>query len=167
MHCSNREGQLLDKALAKQIARREAQLDSFLQRNVSVIVRTSTPNPDTTCENNFPSQFFSTPTTIFVPHVPEDNNLSLRNLLHNLSHQPEDQPLLPPRHPTLLLPGEEIAPTVPWTPPRQESFDSQLESGPREPLLCCDWYLYVILQIRPYLVISDLPVVAELLNSDL
>ena len=114
-HCSNREGQLLDKALAKQIARREAQLDSFLQRNVSVIVRTSTPNPDTSCENNCPSQFFPTPTTTFVPHVPKHNSLPVRTLLHDLSHQPEDQPLLPPRHPTLLLPAE----SEPWTPPRQ------------------------------------------------
>ena len=138
--CSNREGQLLDKALAKQLARREAQLDSFLQRNVSVIVRTSTPNPDTTCENNCSNQFFPTPNTTSVPHVPEDNNLPLRTFLHDLSHNPEDQPHLPPRHPTLL------APTEPWTPPRresfdlqqesrQESFDSQPESRPREPLL--------------------------------
>ena len=46
-------GQLLDKALAKQIAVREAELDSLAapsnKKNVSVIVRCSTPDPEATC----------------------------------------------------------------------------------------------------------------------
>ena len=48
-------GQLLDKALAKQIAAREAELDSLAapnKKNVSVIVRCSTPNPELECSNN-------------------------------------------------------------------------------------------------------------------
>ena len=42
-------GQLLDKALAKQIARRESELDSLtapIKNNVSVIVRCSCSTPD-------------------------------------------------------------------------------------------------------------------------
>ena len=44
--------QLLDKALTKQIAIREAELDSLVapkKKNVSVIVRCSTPDPETEC----------------------------------------------------------------------------------------------------------------------
>ena len=46
--------QLLDKALAKVISIRKEELDSKKpepKNNVSVIVRCSTPDPDTTCKN--------------------------------------------------------------------------------------------------------------------
>ena len=51
-------GQLLDKALAKQIARREAELDSLSappNNSVSVIVTCSTPDPEATCSKNDPA----------------------------------------------------------------------------------------------------------------
>ena len=49
--------QLLDKALAKVILIRKEELDSFSKKpgpknNVSVIVRCSTPDPDTSCKVN-------------------------------------------------------------------------------------------------------------------
>ena len=51
-------GQLLDRALAKQIARREAELDSLtapINKKVSVIVRSSTPDPEADCSNRNPA----------------------------------------------------------------------------------------------------------------
>ena len=50
--CPDSSGHLLDKALAKQIAVRKAELDKLLPNNVSVIVRTSTPDPEVLCEDN-------------------------------------------------------------------------------------------------------------------
>ena len=52
--CPDRSGHLLEQALAKQIAIREAELDSFSlpKKNVSVIVRCSTPDPDVECRDN-------------------------------------------------------------------------------------------------------------------
>ena len=61
-------GQLLDKALAKQIAKREAELDSLTasnKKNVSVIVRCSTPDPEATCSKGNPASHFP-------DQVPED-----------------------------------------------------------------------------------------------
>ena len=61
-------GQLLDKALAKQIAVREAELDSLAapsKKNVSVIVRCSTPDPEAECSKNNTASHFP-------EKVPED-----------------------------------------------------------------------------------------------
>ena len=58
-------GQLLDKALTKQIAIREAELDSLVapkkKKNVSVIVRCSTPDPETKCLKDNPASHFPDP----------------------------------------------------------------------------------------------------------
>ena len=86
-------GQLLDRALAKQLAVRKAELDSLLPNSVSVIVRTSTPDPNLSCEDSFfphsHNQSHSYPPT---PQFPDYNSLPLR---------------VPPlsRHPVLHLPG--------------------------------------------------------------
>ena len=122
------QGQLLDKALAKQIAVRQAELDSLLlPRSVSVIVRSSTPDPEATCEEScldnsvFP---IANPT---LPHIaPQDSSVPLSNFLDSI----EEGPPLPPRHPVVLQPGGvgggtpviSRAPSVPWSPPRREDF---------------------------------------------
>ena len=72
-------GQLLDKALAKQIAVREAELDSLSapnKKNVSVIVRCSTPDPEATCSKNNSISHFPHP-----DKVPEDFSIPLNYLL--------------------------------------------------------------------------------------
>ena len=73
--CLDKPGQLLDKALAKQIQVREAELDSLSKNtpvptnNVSVIVRSSTPNPNATCSNHQESHFPPlTPQAVPVDH---------------------------------------------------------------------------------------------------
>ena len=70
-------GQLLDKALAKQIAKREAELDSLTasnKKNVSVIVRCSTPDSEATCSKGNPASHFP-------DQVPEDFSIPLNYLL--------------------------------------------------------------------------------------
>ena len=65
-------GQLLDKALTKQIAIREAELDSLVapkKKNVSVIVRCSTPDPETKCSKNNPASHFPDPDKVFYYHL--------------------------------------------------------------------------------------------------
>ena len=98
-------GQLLDKALTKQIAIREAELDSLVapkKKNVSVIVRCSTPDPETKCSKDNPASHFPDP-----DKVPEDFSFPLNYFLE--SSENLENPPLPPHHP---------APGVPWTPPR-------------------------------------------------
>ena len=97
-------GQLLDKALAKQIARREAELDSLSapnKKNVSVIVRWSTPDPEAECSKNNTASHFP-------EKVPEDFSFPLNHFIE--SFEDSEAPPLPPRHLT--------APGIPWTPPR-------------------------------------------------
>ena len=146
-------GQLLDQALAKQLAVRRAELDSLLPKNISVIqFRSSTPDPQVSCENHF-----------FSHHQPETNlnllvpvNLSLptHNYLDNLENSTEAPPPLLPRHPVLRIrassaggaPVNVSAPEVPWTPPRpsiicerstlnHSSLLDLLDSGETAPLL--------------------------------
>ena len=146
-------GQLLDQALAKQLAVRRAELDSLLPKNISVIqFRSSTPDPQVSCENQF-----------FSHHHPETNqnlpvpvNLSLptHNYLDNLENSTEAPPPLLPRHPVLRIrassaggaPVNVSAPEVPWTPPRpsiicersnlnHSSLLDLLDSGETAPLL--------------------------------
>ena len=57
-----RGGSLLDNALARQLSIRKAELDNLLPKNVSVIVRSSTPNPEATCEETHES--------LVSPHIP-------------------------------------------------------------------------------------------------
>ena len=127
----DRSGHLLDQALAKQIAVREAELDSFSKpnKNVSVIVRCSTPDPEAECREEFPHTH---PHALTPQAIPVDRSLPLNYLLHSLENL--DQPPLPPRHPVSQLraghaggaPLNSSAPAVPWTPPR---------SSPSGPLL--------------------------------
>ena len=75
-------GQLLDKALAKQIAVREAELDSLAapsKKNVSVIVRCSTPDPEATCSKTNPISHFPDP-----DKVPNDFSIPQTTFLNPL-----------------------------------------------------------------------------------
>ena len=95
--CPDSSGHLLDKALAKQIAVRKAELDKLLPNNVSVIVRTSTPDPEVLCEDNH--QNFCVQDSS-EPPITEDFLLPLNNYLDCVSNQtPEQPPQVPPRHP--------------------------------------------------------------------
>ena len=115
-------GQLLDKALAKQIAVREAELDSLAapsnKKNIFVIVRCWTPDPEATCTKKTPASHFPDP-----DKVPEDFSISLNYFLE--STQDLEAPPLPPRH-TVLLNNSPLAhptaPEVPWTPPRHSPY---------------------------------------------
>ena len=77
-----RGGSLLDNALARQLSIRKAELDNLLPKNVSVIVRSSTPNPEATCEETHES--------LVSPHIPtnsiapEDFSYPLNNLLNTI-----------------------------------------------------------------------------------
>ena len=119
---SEEGGSFLENALVKQLSIRKAELDNLLPKNVSVIVRSSTPNPEATCEE--------THEDLVSPHIPgnslapEDFSYPLNNLLNGLENQQEGSaPPLPPRHPVLLRVGSasnlanRSAPEVPWTPP--------------------------------------------------
>ena len=116
-------GSLLDRALVRQLSVRKAELDNLLPKNVSVIVRSSTPNPEATCEEIHED--------LVSPHIPthsqfapEDFSYPLNNLLNTLGNQPESVPPLPPRHPVLHSVGavgviaNRTAPEVPWSPAR-------------------------------------------------
>ena len=127
--------------MAKQIAVREAELDSLsAPKNVSVIVRCSTPDPEATCSKNNSIPHFPDP-----DKVPEDFSIPLNYLLD--SSQDPEAPPLPPRHPVFLN-NTPIAPEVPWTPPRHnlsvkprgeksllEGFRSPRTSALLEPLI--------------------------------
>ena len=64
-------GQLLDKALVKQIAIREAELDSLVApNNASVIGRCTIPDPEATC-------FKSNPDSHILDKVPKDFSIIL------------------------------------------------------------------------------------------
>ena len=107
--------QLLDKALAKVISIRKEELDSKKpepKNNVSVIVRCSTPDPDTTCKNNQDSHF--PPTT--PQDVPEDRSLPLSYFLKSFENL-EEPPLTPhhPNQPSLF--SSSAPPRAPWSPP--------------------------------------------------
>ena len=113
-----RGGSLLDNALARQLSIRKAELDNLLPKNVSVIVRSSTPNPEATCEETHES--------LVSPHIPtnsiapEDFSYPLNNLLNTIGNPQGAAPPLPPRHPVLQRVGvltNRSAPEVPWTPP--------------------------------------------------
>ena len=149
-------GQLLDKALAKQIARRESELDSLtapIRNNVSVIVRCSTPDPEATYskgnpDSHFPDQVlegFSIPVNYLFESFQESEAPPLP------PRHPEAPPL-PPRHPVFLnntLAVHPLAPEVPRTPPRHshsqntrtgetsllEDFRSPRTSALLEPLI--------------------------------
>ena len=101
---SEEGGSFLENALVKQLSIRKAELDNLLPKNVSVIVRSSTPNPEATCEE--------THEDLISPHIPrnslapEDFSYPLNNLLNGLENQQEGSaPPLPPRHPVLLRVG--------------------------------------------------------------
>ena len=138
-------GQLLDKALAKQIAIRESELDSSgksIKKNVSVIVRCSTPDPSAECPENNPESHFpiSTPRK-----VPEDFSLPLNYLLKSFDDNLETPPI-PPRHPRCTPPVHPAAPEVPWSPSRSvqgaaqtslyEDFQSPRRASLIKPLIC-------------------------------
>ena len=147
-------GQLLDKALAKQIARRESELDSLTaptKNNVSVIVRCSTPDPEASCSKTNPASHFPN-------EVPEDFSIPLNYLIESFADCVT--PPLPPRHPVYpnnTLTVHPTGPQDPWTPPRRsqsvgsrgetsllEGFQSPRASALIEPLIkqvkCQDRY---------------------------
>ena len=135
----------LDKALAKQISVRQAELDLNLQRCGSVIVRASTPDPreapcgencleDSVFEDNHTDQ--SCPRTL--SQTPENCSIPLQNPQGYLD---TTTPSVPVRHPPLeetqpeRVRGLETpvitrAPLVPWSPPRLENTQASSESAP-------------------------------------
>ena len=142
--CSDSHGHsLLDKALARQISARQAELDSNLQaRCQSVIVRTSTPNPGVPeCEEScledhvFP-ETISEQSPITPSLIPEDFSIPLLNFLGSLN---TTTPHSPSPHTSLAAPQPEgacgggtpvitRAPSVPWSPPRLRNL--QISSQP-------------------------------------
>ena len=94
---------------------REAELDSLAapsKKNVSVIVRCSTPDPEAECSKNNTASHFP-------EKVPEDFSIPLNYFIESFEN-PEAPPL-PPRHPVYLNNTPHIhspAPGIPWTPPR-------------------------------------------------
>ena len=122
-----------NKALAKQIAVRKAELDKLLPNNVFVIVRASTPDPEVLCGNNH--QDFCVQDSS-EPPILEDFLLPLNNYLDCVLNQtPEQPPQVPPRHPlpSYSTPGvitatNISAPREPWTPPRNSPCPEQFSS---------------------------------------
>ena len=83
----DKSGQLLDRSLAKQEQVRQIELDSLLPNSVSVIVRSSTPEPDQPCDEIF-FPHDHPPPLIPTPHgIPEDRSIPLRHLLNSLNPQ--------------------------------------------------------------------------------
>ena len=120
----DKSGQLLDRSLAKQEQVRQAELDSLLPNSVSVIVRSSTPEPDQSCDEVFFPHNHPISHTPTAHDIPEDRSLPLRHLLDSLNpqnlsdcHPPphrgdcEAVPSHPPVPGLLSL----SAPQVPWT----------------------------------------------------
>ena len=135
---------LLDRALAKQISTRQAELDCNLQRFRSVIARTSTPDPEAAqqCEEScLENQVFSENSVELISptQIPEDFSIPLQNFLDSLSTTAPP----PPGQLSLLgVPQPEGAqagaggtpvitrgPRVPWSPPRAAPCPAQ-EIGP-------------------------------------
>ena len=132
---SDSDGQLLEKALAKQLNLRRAELDSSTPpTNTSVIVRTSTPVPGVLGGNS--RRFVTTPARSPNPNpsffAPEDRDLPLRTLLQDLqSYSLVD--LQPHGGPAVIVHQAEgdllditenfvnspLAPSIPWSPVRQ------------------------------------------------
>ena len=116
-------GSLLDRALVRQLSIRKAELDNLLPKNVSVIVRSSTPNPEATCEE-IHEDLVSPHIPTYSQFAPEDFTYPLNNLLNTLENQQESVPPLPSRHPVLHRVGaagviaNRSAPEVPWSPAR-------------------------------------------------
>ena len=84
------------------------------KKNVSVIVRCSTPDPEATCTKKTPASHFPDP-----DKVPEDFSIPLKYFFDS-SENPETPPV-PPRHPIYpknTLHDHSPAPEVPWTPTR-------------------------------------------------
>ena len=119
--CLDSSGHLLDKALAKQIAVRKSELDKLLPNSVSVIVRSSSPDPELSCEDNHQN---CGQDSSELP-IAEDFLLPLNNYLDCILNQTPDQPpQVPARHPILsvntsgVITNNIAAPKEPWTPPR-------------------------------------------------
>ena len=94
---------LLDRALAKQISARQAELDCNLQRFRSVIARTSTPDPEAAqqCEEScLENQVFSENSIELISptQIPEDFSIPRQNFLGSLSTTAPP----PPGQPSLL-----------------------------------------------------------------
>ena len=141
--CPDSSGHLLDKALAKQISVRKSELDKLLPNSVSVIVRSSTPDPELSCEDNHQN---CGQDSSELP-IAEDFLLPLNNYLDCILNQTPDNPLqVPPRHPILsvnvntpgVITNNIAAPREPWTPPRNSPCLIQpvlINRGPRGHLL--------------------------------
>ena len=122
----------LDKALAKQISVRQAELDLNLQRCGSVIVRASTPDPrEAPCGENCleNSVFEDNPPELSCPTTLSQTSGNFSNPLQNsLGYSDTTAPSHPPP-PLLEAQPEKVrglgtpvitrAPLVPWSPPRQ------------------------------------------------
>ena len=119
--CRDKPGQLLDKALAKQIKIREIELDSLtkntpvVNNNVSVIVRSSTPDPTALCRNHQEPHF----PPLTPQAVPEDHSIPLNYFLRSIPNPGQPHlPLPPPIQQPENLSLNSSAPQVPWTPQR-------------------------------------------------
>ena len=119
----------LDKALAKQISVRQAELDLNLQRCGSVIVRASTPDPrEAPCgENCLENSVFEDPPELSCPTTLSQTSGNFSNPLQNSlgysdTTAPSHPPLLeaqPEKVRGLGTPVITRAPLVPWSPSRQ------------------------------------------------
>ena len=119
--CRDKPGQLLDKALAKQIKIREIELDSLTENtpvvnnNVSVIVRSSTPDPTALCRNHQEPHF----PPLTPQAVPEDHSIPLNYFLRSIQNPEQPHlPLPPPIQQPENFSLNSSAPQVPWTPQR-------------------------------------------------
>ena len=120
-------GQVLDKALAKTLERRQEQLgpSSVTPQFTSVIVRNSTPLPpeETSvhieCLNNFFNPLARHQPTHFAP---EDRSLPLQTFLRDLpcDHTPTDVSDLSINNP--------LEPAIPWSPKRERLLSSTCEN---------------------------------------
>ena len=102
----DKSGQLLDRSLAKQEQARQAELDSLLPNSVSVIVRSSTPEPSQSCDEVFfPHSHPPAPglQSLSAPQVPWTPPRGGSHCLRNPSY-PIHQILNSPRSSSLLAP---------------------------------------------------------------
>ena len=147
---SSQPGQVLERALDKTISLRQAELNSKpltpqSARNISVIVRNSTPVPleDLEGHSNCSSVFFAKPCNSHVnPHAtsfaPEDKSLPLKTLLRDLSNPSNFEESLN----SSIEQIHPLEPKTPWSPCKSvsphksaEPLSSLLTSPETRPLL--------------------------------
>ena len=120
-------GQVLDKALAKTLERRQEQLgpSSVTPQFTSIIVRNSTPLPpeETSVHIECLNKFFNPLARHQPTHfAPEDRCLPLQTFLRDLpcNHTPTDVSDLSINNP--------LEPSIPWSPKRERLVSSTCEN---------------------------------------